>query len=407
MLDGNRVTALAEKAGGAVYIFDEDAFVQNYRALTGAFCALYPRYRLSYSYKTNYTPYICRLVKKQGGYAEVVSDMEYELARRLGYSSGGIIYNGPAKGAALETLVLSGGICNVDNFTEAARICRIAELNPEQELKIGLRINIDLGRGISSRFGMSTDEPGFGEMLSALKSRRNVRITGLHCHLSHARDIPAWEKRTEIMLDAADRLIDGVPEYISLGSGMFGVMEPSLAATFPQPIPDYVQYAEATAGRIARHYAAVPENERPLLFTEPGTTLVSGYISLAARVEDIKTLHGRTYAVTDASFYNLGEITKKRNLPLRVIHTGACRAVENADIVGYTCLEQDVLWRGYTGALGVGDLLLFGNVGGYSIVSKPQFIRPNCPMYALRADGGAQEIMRAETFEDVFDKFAF
>ena len=407
MLDGDKVTVLVEKAGGAVYIFDENAFLQNYHILTDAFCALYPRYRLSYSYKTNYTPYICRLIKKQCGYAEVVSDMEYELARRLGYNSGEIVYNGPAKGAALETHILSGGICNVDNCTEAARICRIAELNPERELKIGLRLNIDLGRGITSRFGMTPGEPCFGEMLSALKSCKNVRVTGLHCHLSHARDISAWEKRTRVMLDAADSLIDGVPEYISLGSGMFGVMDPAFAATFPQPIPDYAQYAAATAGLVARHYAAVPEDERPLLFTEPGTTLVSSYISLATRVIDIKTLHGKTYAVTEASFYNLGEITKKRNLPLHVIHRGLGAAVENADIVGYTCLEQDVLWHGYTGTLGVNDLLLFGNVGGYSIVSKPQFIRPNCPMYALRMDGIAQEIMRAETFEDVFDKFVF
>lgn len=407
MLDEDKVTALAEKAGGAIYIFDEDAFVQNYRALTGAFCALYPRYRISYSYKTNYTPYICRLVKEQGGYAEVVSDMEYELARRLGYGNDEIVYNGPAKGAALEEHVLAGGICNVDNFTEATLISRIAELNAERELKIGLRINIDLGRGMNSRFGMSPDEPGFNEMLSMLEDQKNVHITGLHCHLSHARDIAAWEKRVEIMLAAAESFIDGVPEYISLGSGMFGAMEPELAATFPQPIPDYAQYATATAGRIAQHYAAVPEGRRPLLFTEPGTTLVSGYVSLATHIVDIKTLHGKTYAVTDASFYNLGEITKKRNLPMRVIHNGAGDTVENADIVGYTCLEQDVLWRGYTGTLGVGDLLLFGNVGGYSIVSKPQFIRPNCPMYALRADGGMQEIMRAETFEDIFDKFAF
>ena len=407
MLDEDKVTALAEKAGGAAYIFDEDAFVQNYRALTGAFCALYPRYRLSYSYKTNYTPYICRLVKEQGGYAEVVSDMEYELARRLGYGNDEIVYNGPAKGAALDEHVLAGGICNVDNFTEAARISRIAELNPERELKIGLRINIDLGRGMNSRFGMSPDEPGFNEMLSMLEDQKNVHITGLHCHLSHARDIAAWEKRVEIMLAAAESFIDGVPEYISLGSGMFGVMETELAATFPQPIPDYAQYAAATAGRIAQHYAAVPEGIRPLLFTEPGTTLVSGYVSLATHIVDINTMHGKTYAVTDASFYNLGEITKKRNLPMRVIHNGAGDTVENADIVGYTCLEQDVLWRGYTGTLGVGDLLLFGNVGGYSIVSKPQFIRPNCPMYTLRADGGMQEIMRAETFEDIFDKFAF
>ena len=32
------------------------------------------------SYKTNYTSYICKPVKNLGGYAEVVSDMEYQVA---------------------------------------------------------------------------------------------------------------------------------------------------------------------------------------------------------------------------------------------------------------------------------------------------------------------------------------
>lgn len=34
----------------------------------------------------------------------------------------------------------------------------------------------------------------------------------------------AWTKRTEIMLKAADDYIDGVPAYISLGSGMYADM---------------------------------------------------------------------------------------------------------------------------------------------------------------------------------------
>ena len=56
--------------------------------------------------------------------------------------------------------------------------------------------------------------------------------------------------------------------------------------------------------------------------------------------------------------------------------------------------------------LAVGDRLVFGNTGGYSVVSKPQFIRPNCRMLAWERTG-AREIMRPETFEDVFDKFVF
>ncbi len=64
------------------------------------------------SYKTNYTPYICKPVKNLGGYAEVVSDMEYQVALQIGYSANHIVYNGPVKGPLMERHILNGGILN-------------------------------------------------------------------------------------------------------------------------------------------------------------------------------------------------------------------------------------------------------------------------------------------------------
>ena len=61
----------------------------------------------------------------------------------------------------------------------------------------------------------------------------------------------------------------------------------------------------------------------------------------------------------------------------------------------------------WTGDLAEGDIIVFDNVGGYSIVSKPQFIKPQSAMYAKRANGRVEMIMRAETFDDVFGKFSF
>ena len=76
---------IAEDYGTPVYVFDRKAFEENYRSFVGIFQKRYPNYRLSYSYKTNYVPYVCKCVKDMGGYAEVVSDMEYNLAKKLGY----------------------------------------------------------------------------------------------------------------------------------------------------------------------------------------------------------------------------------------------------------------------------------------------------------------------------------
>ena len=47
----------------------------------------------------------------------------------------------------------------------------------------------------------------------------------------------------------------------------------------------------------------------------------------------------------------------------------------------------------------------FGNVGGYSIVSKPPFIQPDCQMLCYSQDGTIKVIKRAETFDDVFNTF--
>ena len=94
----NAITNLIQKQGTPFYIFDEKGFIENYNRLESTFRSVYPNYRICYSYKTNYTPFICNLVKNLGGLAEVVSDMEYELAIRLGYNNEQIVYNGPSKG---------------------------------------------------------------------------------------------------------------------------------------------------------------------------------------------------------------------------------------------------------------------------------------------------------------------
>ena len=77
------------------------------------------------------------------------------------------------------------------------------------------------------------------------------------------------------------------------------------------------------------------------------------------------------------------------------------------DITGFTCLEQDVLFKEFPHAIRVGDVIEFRNVGGYSVVYKPPFIQPCCAMIAIRENGTIEEIKRRETFGDIFQTFKF
>ena len=369
------------------YVFDKEEFINNYHELENAMKKVYPKYALSYSYKTNYTPYICNLVKTLGGYAEVVSDMEYTLAKKIGYSNDRIVYNGPAKGECLEEHLLNNGIVNIDSVDEAKQIIHIANQHFKHQFKVGIRINLDVGADFISRFGLAPESEDLKNVIDLLSDCKNISVVGLHCHISRNRGIEAWGKRAEIMLNAADKYIKGIPEYISLGSGMFANMADELKKQFNE-VPTYEEYAKVTMKPFAEHY----KDQMPIVFTEPGTTVVARYINFVTKVLSIKNVRGRKMAVMDGSYLNLGEICTMKKLPVEKLNINDKNDCESIDIMGYTCLEQDLMYENYKGKLMAEDILVFGNVGGYSIVSKPQFIKPNCSMVSVEEDGTIIEI---------------
>lgn len=401
-LDLPAIRDLERAYGTPVYVFDEGAFAENYRLFYSTMKSAYAGYEIAYSYKTNYTPYICSTVKRLGGYAEVVSGMEYHIAKKLGYEDSRIVFNGPCKGQEGIDAFLNGCIVNADSLDELAALCRAARENPERSLKIGLRINLQIGQSFISRFGMEeSDIPRAKELVSSVE---NLRIAGLHCHISRCRGLDPWQKRTEFMLALADRYFGSELDYLDLGSGMFGSMAPEFAAQFDK-VPTYGEYAQVTAALVAQHYKG---RKGPVLFTEPGTTLINRFVSVAARVEAIKTLQGKPIAILNCSEHNLGETCMLKQLPMEVVPCGNPQSrYTGMDFTGYTCLEQDVMYTGFHGHIAQGDYVVFGNTGGYSNVYKPPFIRPNCPMVAAKPEGGWALMKRGETFEDLLHTYTF
>lgn len=397
---------LLVKYGSPLYVFHDAEFIENYEHLCRAMRAYYPNYNPGYSYKTNYTPHICKLVKRLGGYAEVVSDMEMWVALQCGYEHSKIIYNGPCKGPMLEDHLLKGGILNIDNEDEAKRVVVLAQQHQDKTFKVNIRITARIDIGFVSRFGIEDGSPQMERVVAMLKKQSNVKLVGLHMHVSRARYLSAWQERIDQILEAADRYIDGVPEFIDLGSGMFADMEGYLKDQFTIDVPSYEEYAEAVAGTMAKHYA--DSDVKPLLVTEPGTTVVSRYMSLITTITGLKEIAGRNIAVCDCDIHEAGETAMMMKVPYTHYEVGEGELSKiPIDITGFTCLEQDTLFKDFPEALKVGDVVEFRNVGGYSVVYKPPFIQPCCAMVAIKEDGSIKEIKRKETFEDIFQTFIF
>ena len=398
------IKRLSEKAGDAFYILDSKQFRENFIELKSEFSKIYPNFNIAYSYKTNYTPKLCRIVNELGGFAEVVSDMEMEIALRIGVEPKKIIWNGPYKNAKkVEQLLVMGGTVNIDSAYEIDLVADIADRYPNHKLNIGIRCNFDVGDGVVSRFGFDIDSDDFKKALALFDAHKNLYLIGLQCHFA-TRRLETWRPRAEGMLALIDKL--GImPEHIDLGGGLFGKMADSLKMQFDSEIPTYKQYAEAVAPVFAAHFENT--TKKPLLLIEPGSALVGDCMRFASRVVNIKEVRGKAIATLLGSIYNINPTLNKKNPPIEVYAMGEKqREYKDLDFGGFTCIESDYLYRHYDGKLAKGDMVVFGNVGSYSVVLKPPFILPNFPVIDI-TDGKLEMIKRGEVFDDLFHTFAF
>lgn len=405
-LSYNILNDISRSHGDAFYLLDTEQFELNFHELLKAFRKYYPDTYIAYSYKTNYTPRLCRMVDDMGGYAEVVSDMELEIARRIGVPYSKVHFNGPVKNfEAVREVILGGGIVNLDDYVEVPAITELAAQHPDMTINVGLRCNFQINDGTLSRFGFDVEKKEFSELVAHLNGIGNIRIAGLHCHFASRRG-ETWKPRAEGICRLADELCPELPDHVDLGGGLFGKMKNSLKAQFGMHIPTYKEYAQEAAATIAQHFGGC--EHQPQLFIEPGSALVGDAMRFAARVKSIKDIRGKKIATLMGSIYNINPTLNKKNPPLTVMHDETLPTSEYADLdfAGFTCIESDYLYRGYNGPLSLGDFVVFENVGSYSVVLKPPFILPNFPILELR-EGRIDVIKRQETFDDLFHTYTF
>lgn len=149
--------------------------------------------------------------------------------------------------------------------------------------------------------------------------------------------------------------------------------------------------------------------ERPNLIIEPGSALVANSMKYVTRVLNIKNARDIKIASLSGSTFQVNPSVKNMNRPLEVYQMPANiksdAKFDNLYMAGYTCIESDYLYKGYSGKLGIGDYVVFGNVGSYSVVMKPPFILPDIPILEIINDSAISLWKRSQTFEDIFDLF--
>lgn len=401
-LNKELLISLRNEYGDAFYLLDSVQFRKNYLELKESFSNIYNNFNIAYSYKTNYTPEFCKIVDELGGYAEVVSEMEMELAQRIGVNPDRIIWNGPIKNnEKLVPFLLSGGTVNIDSLSEGIFINELTHKYPNKIFNVGIRCNYDVADNVISRFGFDVDNKDFDEVFKIIQNNKNLHLINLQCHFAK-RQIEYWPEKVKGMLKLIDRL-DIIPKRIDIGGGLFGKMDESLKAQFTCNIPSYQEYAKVVATLFADYFKNI--KNKPELIIEPGSAIVGDCMKFVGTVKTIKNIRGKYFATVLGSQKNISMTGV--NPPIEIFNMSEEQDnYNNLDFVGFTCIEGDVIYKNYCGNLAIDDVIVISNCGSYSLVMKPPFILPNFPVLDISSEK-VKVIKKAESFDDIFHTFLF
>lgn len=184
-------------------------------------------------------------------------------------------------------------------------------------------------------------------------------------------------------------------------------MNDDLKGQFDCYIPSYQEYAEAIAPQLSSRF---PDDSGPELIIEPGVALVADVLSFVGKVVGVKTVKSRQIALVVGSIHNVKPTLTDKKLSLKIYSSEQKfdnkKLNGSVDLVGYTCMEHDCLYPDYSGSIGIGDYAVFDNLGAYTVVFKPPFIRPNPPIISYDSTlDNYTLVRRQETSQDVFSTY--
>lgn len=410
----DEVEEIGARYGTPFYVFHEQAFRNNYDEIVRAFSSRYDKFILAYSYKTNYIPYLCKIIESKGGFAEVVSRLEYDLALKVGQEPKKIVFNGPVKDYTdVEFALNNQTIVNLDSWYEIDYVRKYATNNPGRIAKVGLRINVDLTddagashlqEGIrTGRFGFSPEGDNIAKVVSELTKADNVVINCLHGH-SSTRDRSVWcyEKIARTLCDVGSQHAPETVEYIDIGGGIFGYIPPQMRRT---QTPGFDDYAMAVCSALTDNPWI--KRRRPYLVLEPGVAMVANTISYVTKVVSVKTIRGQVFVTVDGSAFHTKPTFHKINNPDSVISKAGRDRRGVYNVVGATCMEKDYLLTDVEGALPQqDDYIKIDSVGAYTIVLSPPFIN-GAPPILVGQGGQYKQIRRKQNLMDMFGCFTF
>ncbi|GAA4606757.1 diaminopimelate decarboxylase [Actinoplanes octamycinicus] len=361
-------------APACAYLYDTAALRRQADHLRSA---LPPRTTLLYAVKANGHRAVVDTLAAACDGLEVASGGELALAVQAGARR--IVFGGPAKtDAELAAAVAAGALLNVESRHELDRLAGLG-----LRTDICLRVNRSTV-GVTGSHAMTGTPTPFGideSQLPAVLDAIPAGLTVIGFHLHAVSNNLDGAAHAGFLRDALDwSLTTAARHHLNLrvvnAGGGLGV--------------DYTSPASIDLAPLSR--VTVPDGVELIL--EPGRYLAADAGYYTAEVLDLKTTHGRTFAVLRGGTHHFrlpaawGYSHPFTVLPIDTWDRPYPRpAITDTpvDAVGELCTPRDVLTRGqHVARLRVGDRLVFARTGAYGWdISHHDFLRHPPPDFVI------------------------
>lgn len=413
---GQRLSALAEKYGTPLYLYDEDRIRDRCRTYLSAVREHFgSRAMVLYASKAACFRRLYEVIAEEGLGIDVVSVGEIYTAEVAGFPlSSAYFHSNNKTDADIEYAIDHGvGCFVVDNVEELSAIDRIAgESGNVARVLLRLTPGIDphtyaaISTGkVDSKFGSAIETGQADEITDLALSLRNIELRGFHCHVgSQVFSSDVYIKAARVMLDFVAHINSTrgyMADELDIGGG-FGVRYVA-----EQPTLDIATRIGEVAA-FMKEYADKLGIDLPEIGLEPGRSIVADAGMTIYTVGTVKRIPGyKTYVSMDGGMADNPRFALY-GAPYTVLPVmgEVGEDYEVCSVVGRCCESGDIIAEGVPmpRATRRGDLIACLTTGAYHYSMASNYNRLPRPPIVMLSGGRDYLAVRRETPEDMIQR---
>ncbi|MFQ6134900.1 MAG: diaminopimelate decarboxylase family protein [Nitrososphaerales archaeon] len=407
------IVQMSERYGTPIFLVNESTLLNRLDALQKAYDGFEGCVSIAYSMKANFNPSVLKVFIPKGVLFDVTSLGELYFFTKSGGLPSSIIYTSVTEEECEFEKALKEGVRHfvvgsyggLENLVTAANKTGIEvnvmiRINPEVAVKAVVRAAYR-----NSKFGVPFNNgkrDSASSLLKRILAEPRLNFEGFHFHLgSQIEDSSCYLSTLDKLESFIEKMKRNHP-HLSIKVVDIGGGTPVFYGT---PIPSPETMGKIVSKRL--NTMAERLGEKFTLIVESGRFLSAESSILVARIVNSKIYADRKFIYVDAGFHLLLDAALLRQAyPQYVVPRSFDDDLLKVNLAGRLCDTYDIFPISRASDLKgaePGRLIVFQNVGAYSLVfGMPFHCQTKPPVFMRRLDGGYDMIRPAQKVEDLF-----